>query len=70
MQSFRINLEMDSFDVSSFILSLSSEYKVQRNHSFDWKNVKILNFEPNYNKRLISEIMHINEQKIWVKFKN
>jgi len=32
-------------------------------HSINWKNVKILNFEPKYHKRLISEIIHIKEQK-------
>jgi len=25
----------------------------------DWENVKILNFEPKYHKRLISEMIHI-----------
>jgi len=32
------------------------------NHTFDWNKVKILDTEPNYNKRLISEILHIKEQ--------
>jgi len=32
------------------------------NHSFDWNNVKIVDSEPNYNKRLISEMLHIGEQ--------
>jgi len=35
----------------------------------DWKNVKILNFEHNYNKRLIAEIIHINEQKNGINYK-
>jgi len=29
----------------------------------DWENVKILDFEPKYRKRLISEMIHIKEQK-------
>jgi len=30
---------------------------------FDRNNVKILDTESNYNKRLVSEMLHINEQK-------
>jgi len=33
------------------------------NHNFDWNNVKILDFESNYQKRLISEMIHIKSQK-------
>jgi hypothetical protein len=44
-------------------LSVISEHRLQHNYSFDWGNVKILDFEPNYSKRLISEMIHINEQK-------
>ena len=40
-----------------------SEHRLQQNHSFDWENPKILDYEPNYFKRLISEMIHINEQK-------
>ena len=32
-------------------------------HSFVWNNVKILDREKNYNKRLISEMLHINMYK-------
>jgi len=32
------------------------------NHSFDWNNVSVLDSEPNYNKRLISEMLHIKER--------
>ena len=32
-------------------------------HKFDWNNVKILDREKNYNKRLISEMLHINMYK-------
>jgi len=34
--------------------SVISEHIYQFNHSFDWDNTKILDFETNYNKRLIS----------------
>jgi len=35
---------------------------VKYNHSFDWKDVRILDSEANYNKQLISEMLHIKEQ--------
>jgi len=42
--------------------SIISEHILSCNHSFDWNQVKILDTELNYNKRLISEILHIKEQ--------
>ncbi|KYM97515.1 hypothetical protein ALC62_11809, partial [Cyphomyrmex costatus] len=33
-----------------------SNHRIEKNHNFDWENVKILDVEPSYNKRLISEI--------------
>ena len=33
------------------------------NHNFNWKKVSILDFEKNYRKRNISELIHIKEQK-------
>jgi len=35
---------------------------LNQDHTFDWKNIKILDTESNYNKRLISEMLHIKEQ--------
>jgi len=40
-----------------------SEHIVNFNHAFDWENVQILDHEHNYYKRLISEMIHIKEQK-------
>jgi len=34
------------------------------NHSFDWENTKIMDFESRYFKRIISEMIHIKEQKV------
>ncbi|KYQ46783.1 hypothetical protein ALC60_14208 [Trachymyrmex zeteki] len=36
-----------------------TDHRVNYNHSFNWKDVKILDNEPSYNKRLISEMVHI-----------
>ena len=32
-------------------------------HDFDWNNIQILDKEPCYNKRLISEMLNIKKQK-------
>jgi len=42
-----------------------TEHRILCNHDFDWEDVKILDNEPSYNKRQISEMY----QKIetWVK---
>jgi len=42
--------------------SVISEHIVNFNHNFDW-DIKILDAESNYNKRLVSEMLHIKEQK-------
>ncbi|XP_024868999.1 uncharacterized protein LOC112452813 [Temnothorax curvispinosus] len=42
--------------------SVISEHITKFNHTFDWDNTAILESEPNY-KRLISEMLHIKEQK-------
>jgi len=39
------------------------EHILKFNHFFYWEKVKILDSEPIYNKRLISEMLYIKEQK-------
>ncbi|KYM96041.1 hypothetical protein ALC62_13311, partial [Cyphomyrmex costatus] len=43
--------------------SAISNHRIENNHKFDWDNVKILDIEPSYSKRLISEMVHIKRQK-------
>jgi len=42
--------------------SVVTQHIIDYNHSFDWNAAKILDSESNYNKRLISEMLHIKEQ--------
>jgi len=42
--------------------SVITEHILKLKHKFDWENVKILDTKSNYNKRLISEMLHIKEQ--------
>jgi len=39
--------------------SMVTEHAKDFDHKFDWNNVKMLDTEHNYHKRLISEIIHI-----------
>jgi len=43
--------------------SVISEHITKFGHSFDWENTKILDYESRYHKRLVSEMIHIKEQK-------
>ena len=43
--------------------SVVTEHIIKENHSFDWDNTRILDIEKNFYKRLISETIHIKEQK-------
>jgi len=42
--------------------SVISTHRLSHKHDFDWDNVKILDKEPSYKKRLISEMIHIKKQ--------
>jgi len=45
-------------------LSVISEHIMNHNHTFDWENTKILDYEPRFYKRIVSEMIHIKEQNI------
>ncbi|KYN22457.1 hypothetical protein ALC57_05142 [Trachymyrmex cornetzi] len=42
--------------------SVLTNHMLEFNHSFDWKNVRVMDIESHYNKRLISEMLFIKEQ--------
>ena len=43
--------------------SVITDHRLSHNHDFQWDNVLILDEEPSYRKRLISEMLHIKKQK-------
>jgi hypothetical protein len=43
--------------------SVVTEHSLEHNHTFDWNGVRVLDSEVNYRKRLISEMLHIKQQK-------
>ena len=42
--------------------SVISMHRMDNDHNFDWENVEILDKEPSYIKRSISEMLHIKKQ--------
>jgi len=40
-----------------------TKHILHENHTFDWTNTEILDFENNYFKRLISEMIYIKTQE-------
>jgi len=58
LKEHKNNLKQDSSKHS-----VISEHIVKYNHSFDWDNTKIMDRDSNYYKRIISEMIHIKEQK-------
>ena len=51
----RINEYINNIKLNSSRQSVITEHVLQYNNSFDWKNVRIMDTESNYIKRLISE---------------
>jgi len=45
-------------------LSVISEHIINYDHTFDWENTKILDCESRFYKRIVSEMIHIKEQKV------
>jgi len=43
--------------------SVITDHIENHKHTFDWNNVRIMDSESNYNKRIISEMLHIKEQR-------
>jgi len=58
----RVKEHINDFKKTSSQLSVISKHRLDFNHTFNWDNTQILDFEPNFYKRLISETIHIKEQ--------
>jgi len=43
--------------------SVITKHMLEKGHIFDWKNIKIMDHETNYYKRLISEMIYIKTQE-------
>ena len=59
----RIKEHKKDVDKRAGQLSVISQHKIEFNHEFLWDDVKILDVERSYNKRLVSEMLHIKSQE-------
>jgi len=46
--------------------SVITDHRISNDHDFDWENVKVLDREPCYQKRLMSEMLFIKRQKMGI----
>jgi hypothetical protein len=58
----RLNEHIKNSSLNTLKHTVITEHTLEYNHTFDWQNKKILDFETNYYKRLISEMIHIKLQ--------
>jgi len=58
----RINEHIKNIKVEESKHSVITKHILEFNHTFDWQNVKIMDVETNYYKRLISEMIYIKTQ--------
>ena len=59
----RIKEHKNHINRNSTVKSVITEHKINFQHDFDWDNIEILDHEPFYHKRLVSEMLHIKRQK-------
>jgi len=58
----RINEHIKNIMLEESKHSVITKHILDKNHTFDWENTKILDFESNYFKRMISEMIYIKTQ--------
>jgi len=59
----RISEHKNHINRKTSSLSVITEHRLHHGHDFEWENVRVLDVERNYKKRLISEMINIKEQK-------
>ena len=59
----RIKEHKNNFKQQNSKLSVISQHRLEKNHEIKWNEIEILDTEPNFHKRLISEMIHIKTQK-------
>ena len=59
----RITEHRNHIRPNTSVHSVITEHRLQYDHDFQWDNVKTLDEEPCYRKRLISEMLNIKKQK-------
>jgi hypothetical protein len=60
----RVQKHCNDIKTSGGSPSVISNHRIEKNHNFDWKRVKILDSKSSYYKRSISEMVHVEKQKM------
>jgi len=58
----RLKEHMSDINKKNGVLSVVSTHKIENNHEMKWSEVAILDVEPSYTKRIISEMIYIKKQ--------
>jgi len=58
----RVKEHMSDIKKKNGVLSVVSNHKLENNHEMKWSEVAILDIEPSYTKRIISEMIYIKKQ--------
>jgi len=58
----RIHEHIKDINKKSGVLSVISDHRLDYDHDMNWNEVEIVDTEPSYEKRLISEMIHIKKQ--------
>jgi len=66
----RIGEHRNHIKRNSSQISVITNHRIDLNHEFEWNNVRVLDEETNYKKRLISEMIHIKRQKCGLNSQN
>ncbi|KYN22608.1 hypothetical protein ALC57_04991, partial [Trachymyrmex cornetzi] len=61
--STRVNEHKSDIRKNTSSPSVISDHRIKFDHNFKWDEVKVLDSESTYNKRLVSEMIHIKRQK-------
>jgi len=59
----RIKEHVSDINKKSGSPSVISEHRLRFNHDFEWDNIKIIDYELSYQKRIIAEMVHIKKQQ-------
>jgi len=59
----RLKEHMTDINKKKGLLSVVSNHRLEHNHEMNWSETTILDIEPSFTKRIVSEMVHIKKQK-------
>jgi len=63
-RQFKMRIKEHTSDINkkNSVLSVVSNHRLEYNHDMNWDDAVILDIEPSYTKRIVSEMVHIKRQ--------